>query len=375
MINNKIRLSKSSLGIHEQLEVIKALDSEYLGYGSVAKQFEDQLNSFLGTSACVVNSGTSALILALQVANVSFEDIVIVPSLTYLATAQAITALGAIPFFCDVDLNGHLSLDNISEELSHKAKAIITVHYAGVEMEMTEVLKWARKNDIRVIEDAAHSFGSTQYSSSLSKRDFDLVCYSFDGIKNITTAEGGCICAKSSEDQIRLQDIRLLGVKGDSSNRHLNTRTWEPNVTEQGWRAHLSNVNAAIGLAQLNRSSEMWSRRRKIGISYFNKLINLSDQLRPIIPINEGIIPHIYPIIIYNLDLLDNICISFRENFIEYGRHYYPCHKLDYFSKYNKTSLSNTNYIFDHSISLPMHCDLTDKDIDNILNILTREFR
>ena len=132
--SNLIRLSKSSLSVHEQLEVIKTLDSEFLGYGEVTKRFEDKLSEFFGMNSISVNSGNTALILSLQIAGIKNGDIVLVPSFTYLATVQSITALGAIPYFWDVTA-GHLSIDDIPSDLLI-AKAIIFVHYGGVEIDM-----------------------------------------------------------------------------------------------------------------------------------------------------------------------------------------------------------------------------------------------
>ncbi len=365
-----IRLSKSSLSIHEQLEVIKTLDSEFLGYGSICKEFEDDLSRFLGTNAISVNSGTTSLILSLQVSGIKTNDVVITPSLTYLATVQAITCLGAIPYFCDVDSSGHLSIDDIPDNIIKKSKAIIFMHYAGVEIKMNKLIAWAKNNNLRVIEDAAHSFGSKQHALKLGYRDFDFVCYSFDGIKNITTAEGGCICAKNVSDQNRLKDIRLLGVIGDTKKRQSNKRTWEPNVIEQGWRAHMSNVNAAIGIAQLNRSDELWAKRKWIANYYFKNLKKYDNFLKIIIPNEEGIVPHIYPIVIFDENKLKKVFNSFKRNLIQYGRHYYPCHKLDFFKEFPRSSLKNTNYLYDHLISLPIHPDLTKNQQDFILKVL-----
>ncbi len=370
-----IRLSKSSLSIHEQLELIKTLDNEFLGYGDVTKRFEDSLSKSLGTNAIAVNSGTSALILSLQIAGISKDDIVIAPSFTYLATIQAITALGAIPYFCDVSLKGHISIEKIPSDLIHKAKAIIVMHYGGVEIEMKCLLKWAEDNKLRVIEDAAHSFGSTQYCKKIGERDFDFVCYSFDGIKNITTAEGGCICAKNKNDQLRLKDIRLLGVKGDTKKRQLNLRTWEPEVSEQGWRAHMSNVNAAIGIAQLNRSRELWEKRKTLANFYYENLINYSDFLRLIIPKDNGVVPHIYPIVILSEVKLKKIFKAFKANSIQYGRHYFPCHKLDFFKNYPHTNLKNTTYLYEHLISIPLHCDLTRDQQIFVIETLIRNIK
>ena len=363
-----IRLSRSALSIHESILVNQVLDSGFLGAGEFTQRFESELSDFLQSQVTVVNSGTTALILALQVAGVQSGEIVIVPSLTYLATIQAITALGAIPFFVDINKFGQIDPSKIPKEALISAKALIPVHYAGREIDLSYIFSLSDKYGFRVIEDSAHSFGSVNISP-LNERRYDLVCYSFDGIKNITSAEGGAVCSFNTQDHQRLQNIRFLGVIGDSDKRSRNKRTWSPQVIEQGWRAHMSNVNAAIGLAQLKRRNELWSRRKSLSSTYHH-CFSSSTNFSPLLPNDNRIVPHIYPVYTNNHSL-DVIINHLSAHDIEVGRHYYPNHYLDFFSGFPSGDLSITEDFYRNTLSLPLHPLLEQSDVNTILAALS----
>ena len=156
-----IRLSKSCLSKREILNVNKVLKKEFLGMGSEVKKFQDELNTFFKRKALCVNSGTAALHLAIQACSIKKGDEVLVPAITYLATFQAITATGAKPVMCDIDLKDlNISLESIKKNFSKKTKAIIPVHFMGHPCDLDKIYEFARKKKIRVIEDSAHAFGS-----------------------------------------------------------------------------------------------------------------------------------------------------------------------------------------------------------------------
>jgi dTDP-4-amino-4,6-dideoxygalactose transaminase len=209
----------------------------------------------------VVN-GTAALQLALQAAGIWQGDEVLVQSLTYVASFQAISATGARPVACDVDAET-LCLDwrDAEKRLTPRTKAVMPVHYAGGVGALDEIYAFAEKYGLRVIEDAAHAFG-TEYQGKKVGEFGDIVCFSFDGIKNITSGEGGCIVTNDEEVLRKVRDARLLGVEKDTEKRFSGGRSWEFDVTAQGWRYHMSNIMAAIGLEQLKRFPENASQRQ-----------------------------------------------------------------------------------------------------------------
>ena len=175
------------------------LEREYLGMGTEVQQFEEALLEFFGRPAVCTVNGTAALHLALQACGINQVDEVLVPSLTYIASFQAISATGAKPVACDIDSKTFLlDLSDAEKRISSKTKAIMPVHYTGGVGDLDAVYNFAEKYSLRVIEDAAHAFG-TKYKKKRVGSFGDVACFSFDGIKTITSGEGGCIITEDLE--------------------------------------------------------------------------------------------------------------------------------------------------------------------------------
>ena len=204
-----IRLSKSKIGEEEKSAVINVLDKEYLGMGEEVELFEKDLSKLFLRDTICVSSGTAAVQLAIQACGIGFGDEVLVPSMTYVATFQAIKATGAEPIACDISEETCLiDLEDALSKLSKNTKAIIPVHYTGGVGNLNELYSFASKYKLRVIEDAAHAFGS-KYQNKLVGSIGDIVCFSFDGIKNITSGEGGCVVTNDSKviENINIDDM------------------------------------------------------------------------------------------------------------------------------------------------------------------------
>ena len=197
MFMRNIRLSKSCIGKEEIDAVTDVLHREYLGMGQDVHKFEDDLKDFFGRDVTLVNTGTAALHLAVQGVGIKDGDEVLVQSLTYVACFQAIRATGGIPVACDVDDDTlTIDLDDAERKLTPKTKAIMPVHYAGQCGNLDAIYEFAKKHNLRVIEDASHAFG-TYYKGRLIGSFGDVVCISMDGIKNITSGEGGMIILRT----------------------------------------------------------------------------------------------------------------------------------------------------------------------------------
>ena len=253
----KQRLSKSVIGAEEKQAVVDVLDKEYLGMGQEVGLFEKELSKLFSRETICVSSGTAAIQLAIEACNIGPGHEILVPSMTYVATFQAITATGAKPIACDIEEETCLiDLEDAASKINQNTKAIIPVYYTGGVGNWQKLYDFANKNKIRVIEDAAHAFG-TKYENQLIGSIGDIVCFSFDGIKNITSGEGGCIVSSDQNVIERAKNARLLGVEKDSDNRYNNSRSWNFDVLNQGWRYHMSNIMAAIGLEQLNYSYDI----------------------------------------------------------------------------------------------------------------------
>jgi dTDP-4-amino-4,6-dideoxygalactose transaminase len=363
-----IRLSKSCIGEEEKRAVMGVLDREYLGMGAEVKKLEEELTEFFGRPAVCVVNGTAALHLALQAAGVGVGDEVLVQSLTYVASFQAISATGATPIPCDVDRRT-LTIDWRDAELrlTHKTKAIMPVHYSGGVGALEEIYDFANRYGLRVIEDAAHAFGTMHQGRRIGGFG-DIACFSFDGIKNITSGEGGCIVTDDEEILRKIRDSRLLGVEKDTEKRYSGQRSWEFDVVSQGWRYHMSNIMAAIGLEQLKKFPDMASRRQELLGRYVDAFSNCPGL--ELIDSNELIVPHIFAILIGDKQQRDNIKNALTEMGVQTGLHYYPNHFLSLYNMNTKFALPVTESIYDQLITLPLHADITDSDSEYICECL-----
>jgi perosamine synthetase len=247
-----IQVSKPSLG-NEELDLVKKVfESAWLGSGKNVIEFENSVANFLGGKVKVVavNTGTSALHLALEACGVGPGDEVIVPSLTFCASIQVILMCGAKPVFCEVSPET-LCIDPIHIEklITSKTKAVMPVHYAGIPSEMDRILDIGRKNSIIIVEDAAHAFG-TSFNGQKIGSFGDITCFSFDPIKNITCGEGGAVVINDIQRSSIITRRRNLGISQESWLSLQSGVNQSHQVTDKGYRYHMSNINAAIGLAQ-----------------------------------------------------------------------------------------------------------------------------
>jgi len=364
-----IRLSKSCLSDAEKNAVIGVLNREYLGMGDEVRRFEAALEEFLGRPAVCVANGTAALHLAIQAAGIGQGDEVLVQSMTYVASFQAISATGARPVACDVNPDS-LTLDwrDAEKRISPRTKAVMPVHYSGGAGALDEIYEFAKKYDLRVIEDAAHAFGS-EYNGKKIGGFGDTACFSFDGIKNITSGEGGCVVTSDQRILEKVKDARLLGVRRDTDARFSGKRSWHPDVTAQGWRYHMSNLMAAIGLVQLANFDRPAERRRLLAQLYHRRLTGHSS-ITPILVDFSTIVPHIFVVRINGLIDRGRLRKEMLEQGIETGIHYFPSHELSYYHDENLDPLPVTEILSQEVLTLPLHPDLSDKDIERVVETL-----
>ncbi len=369
----KIRLSKSVVGSAEKKALGRVIDESYLGMGTFVSEFEKSLEQYIGggTVACV-SSGTAALHLALMGIGLKPGDEVLVQSLTFVACFQAISAVGAIPVACEViPETCTIDLKDAAKRITKKTKAVMPVHYASRTGDIDEVYRFARKHGLRVVEDAAHAFGTT-HKNRLVGSFGDVACFSFDGIKNITSGEGGAVVTKDAKVAQFVMDSRLLGVHKDTEKRYQGQRSWEFEVFHQGYRYHMSNLFAAIGLAQLGRfEKEFKPYRRKLAKRYYNELQGIADIV--LFPDDyDQIVPHIFPVKAAE-DKRDGLRQHLLDAGIECGVHYYPNHLLQYFYK-EKVSLPVTEQIYRKLLSLPLHPDISEEEQVYIIKSVKKFF-
>ena len=362
-----MRLSRSIVGQQEADALAEVIFKDgYLGMGTQVARFEEEIASFLNVPkewVVCVSSGTAALQLGLQ-AVIQPNDEVLVQSLTYVSSYQAISAIGAKPVSCEVKPETvTIDLLDAKTRLTKKTRAIMPVHYASNPGDLNEIYEFSHKHKLRVIEDAAHAFGCTYKEKKIGSFG-DIVCFSFDGIKNITSGEGGAVVTKDSNVAQYVRNGRLLGVENDTEKRLAGERSWEFDVTKQGYRYHMNNLSATIGRVQLTRlSGEFAPKRIELASIYRKNLARISGiqllntQLGPIIP-------HIQPIRVLN-GKRDELRLTLNSLDIQTGIHYKPNHLLSFYGKEN-VSLPISEQLYEELLSLPLHPGLTKDDVKQV---------
>ena len=355
---NLIKLSKSSISSKEINEVSKVLKSEYLGMGPVVKKFEKLLSKYFNKYVSCTSSGTAAIQLALEAHGIGKNDEVIVPSITYVASFQAIKATGATPIPCDINLHNLLiDTNDLIKRITKRTKAIMPVHYSGDICNLSELIKISKRYNLLLIHDAAHAFGS-KFNGKILGSQNGTFCFSFDGIKNITSGEGGCVVTSSKKIDNLVKNSRSLGVIKDHDFRYFKKRNWYFDVKRQGWRYHMSDIFAAIGLIQFKRKNYFFNIRKKLARNYDKLLMN-----------NKHISS--FKRNYKDFKNIQNLQSKLLMKKIETGIHYFPNHKLSFFNNDKKNILNNTDKIFKEIITLPLHVDLKFSDQIKILNVIT----
>lgn len=370
-----IRLSKSVVGEAELQAMGRVmLEDGFLGMGREVQAFEQELQAYLGgperTVVCV-NSGTAALHLAVAAVTRPGDE-VLVQSLTFVASFQAISAAGATPVACEVYPDTvTLDLEDAARKLTPRTKAVMPVHYASNHGDLAAIYDFAHQHGLRVIEDAAHAFGCTYRGDRIGSFG-DIACFSFDGIKNITSGEGGAVVASDPQVVQFIQDSRLLGVHKDTEKRFQGARSWEFDVRHQGYRYHLSNLFAALGRVQLKRfEGEFKPRRTQVARKYRAALqgeagLNLL-QGEP-----GPIVPHIFPVKILN-GRRDEMRQFLLDRGVECGIHYQPNHLLSFYGG-QKGLLPVTERLYEELLSLPLHPGLSDEEVEYVIDSIQEFF-
>lgn len=347
--------------------VADAFDVGWLGMGATTRAFEEAIATWLGTegkSVVTTNTGTAALHLAVAVAGIGPGDEVIVPSFNFVADHQAITAEGGEPVFCDIteeDLG--LNPDLVEELISDRTKAIMPLHFAGVPSQIDRVHEIAQRRGLRVVEDATHAFGSVASDRTIGTFG-DLVCFSFDPVKVITSIDGGALVLPEGEEADRARMMRLLGIDKDTELRYQNNRAWEYDVVSKGFRYHLTNINAAIGLSQLERADEFVANRQALCRLYNEQLAGIDAIAKPVTNF-EGVSPFIYTIRVLD-GSRERLIEHLRESGVATGIHFMPAHSYSFYRECRRGDLSVTERVSSQIVTLPLHSEMAPGTVERI---------
>ena len=363
------------IGIDTLKHLTDALHIGWLGMGNITKQFEEKIANYLELNdryVVATNTGTSALHLALLAADVGSGDEVITPSFNYVADHQAIHMTGADVVMCDIRYD-NLGIDcNKAEKLiTRKTKAIIPLHFSGIPCDQEGVYKLAEKYGLRVIEDAMHAFGTTINGKKIGGYG-DITCFSFDPVKIITSIDGGCVVVNRQDELEKLHRFRILGVDKDTTERYKNKRAWDYDVVSHGYRYHLNNIMASIGLSQINKIDEFITSRQNVCRLYSSAFNKIGD-IEVFNTDYSNISPFIYCLRITNSKREDLIAHLDKLN-IDVGIHFIPVHKHSYFLNCRSGDMSVTNKVVSEVLTLPLHSNMKPEYIERVIDGVTSFF-
>jgi dTDP-4-amino-4,6-dideoxygalactose transaminase len=355
----RIRRSRSVVGEGEMEAVRRVMDAAYFAMGPEVQAFEQELAAFLGgegRQVGCVTTGTAALQLALEACGVGPGDEVLVPTYTFVASFQAVAATGATPVACEVELETlFLDVEDAARRVTTRTKAIMPVHFASLCGDLPGVYELARRNGLRVVEDAAQAFGC-RYQGQRVGATGDVVCFSFDGAKTITSGEGGAVVTADTEVAEHVRDARLLGVQRDTEQRFARDRTWEFDVVVRGYRHHMSDLMAAIGRVQLARFAEFAAARVRIAQHYDELLGDLSEVRR--LPFDfETVVPWCY-LIFVPAERRSGVLAALESAGAEASVQYKPNHLLTVFGG-GSASFPVAERAYREVIGLPIHPEVT----------------
>lgn len=364
----KIPVFKPLIGAEEIEASRSALELGWLGMGSYVGEFENKLKDYLGAHdryVAAVSTGHAAIHLGLLAMGVGAGDEVITPSFNNAADFQAIIATGAEPVFCDIE-DDTLCIDlNKAEELvSPRTKAIIVMDYDCVLCDHDRVAEFARVHGLRVLHDAAHSFGS-KYKGRPIGSFSDVATFSFDPVKTITCIDGGALVLRSEEELERVQEMRLIGMTQPAKVMYTNERAWTYDMRALGFRYHMANMHAAIGLAQLEKIDRIAESRNSACRYYNERLRDVAEVKVPQTDFHD-ITPFLYYIRVPG-DQRDALRAYLRERDIDTGIHWQPGHWFTLFKDCRRDDLSVSDRVGNEVLSLPLHSMMTTDTLDRVI--------
>jgi perosamine synthetase len=366
---------KPFISEEEVNEMVDTLRSGWLSMGPKTIRFEEEFNRYIGSKRSIaVSSWTAAGHLTLEAFGIEKGDEVIVPTMTFPATAEIVCYFGAKPVIVDVDEDTlNISLKEIEKAITPKTKAIIPVHYGGQPCDLDEIQEIAKAHNLKVLEDAAHSLPATYKGKKIGTIS-DVTCFSFYATKTLSTGEGGMICTNDEEIAERCAIMRLHGINRDAWRRYSESGSWYYEVVAPGYKYNFTDLQASLGLPQLKKVDVMWEWRKKIAARYFEGLKDLDILTLPKIKPDRESSWHLFPVRL-NLDMITKnraqIIDELKSNNIGVGVHFMPVHQHLY---YNETfNLDDKNFpvasgAFPRLMSLPIYPGMTDQSVEKVIS-------
>ena len=365
-----IALGDPVLGDPEKKTLCDVIDSGWLTMGDRVATFEKDFATLHGVSdAVAVNSCTAALHLCLEALGVGDGDEVLIPSLTFVATANAVLYSGAKPVFVDINniSSPHISLDDAATKITSATKAVIVMHYGGYTVDLPAWRKFADDHNLLLIEDAAHA-PAVRLVGQLS----DAAAFSFFTNKNMTTSEGGMVVARNAEVLNKIRLKRSHGMTSSTLDRQRG-HAFSYDVITLGYNYRMDELRAAMGLVQLARLPS-FNRQRKVLTNHYRQVfqINLSEVSLPFTT-NHETSAHLLPVILPEYSNRQDIMSQLRRAGVQSSIHYPPIHHFSFYKKLTPdVTLPHTEEFCSRVITLPLHPALSKSDVEYVVDTLTQ---
>ncbi|WP_408955101.1 DegT/DnrJ/EryC1/StrS family aminotransferase [Natroniella sp. ANB-PHB2] len=356
--------------------VVESMESGWLTTGPKVKEFQNKFADYVGSKhALAVNSCTAGLHLLLVAAGIGEGDEVITTSMTFAATANVIVEVGAKPVLVDIDPKTfNMDIQDLERKITDKTKAIIPVHMAGQPCEMDEIMKLAKERDIYVFEDAAHAIW-TKYKGKMVGNISDGTAFSFYATKNLCTGEGGMVTTNNDELAENIRINTLHGISRDAYDRYTNKEaSWYYEIVTPGYKYNMPDINAAMGIEQLNKLEEMQKRRKEIADIYTEAFKEVPEVKVPYVKDDIRHAWHLY-IILLEVEMLKIDRNEFINKLTELNLgtsvHFIPIHFHPYYKEnygFEEGDFPNCEYVFERNISLPFYPAMTDEQVYQVID-------
>ena len=370
-MNWRVPLADIDFGLEEEVAVAGVLRSRWLSMGGVTQEFENEFSAFTGAKHCIaVTNATAALHLACVACGVGRGDEVIVPSLTFVATANAVRYAGATPVFADIESLDWLTISPASIEacITQRTRAIVVMHYAGFACDMPAILKIAERHGLRVIEDAAHAIGSELDGRHLGTWG-NAGCFSFFSNKNMTTGEGGMLATDDDEIAKRLRILRSHGMTSLSWDRHRgHASTYD--VVALGYNYRIDEMRSTLGRVQLKKLPVNNQRRRHLTMLYRDLLAELAPQVHmPFLEARGEGCYHIMPVLLPRETDRFDFMEAMKAQGIQTSIHYPPVHRFQIYRDAGRghrsgQSLELTEEAAAREVTLPLYPTMLDEQVE-----------
>jgi dTDP-4-amino-4,6-dideoxygalactose transaminase len=358
-------------------EVVATLKSGWLAKGPRTIEFENKFAEYVGAKYAVgMNSCTAALHIALIAAGIGAGNEVITTPMTFAASANTIVLTGATPVFADIDPEtGCIDSDEIEKKITPRTKAIVPVHYSGQACDLDRIYQIADKYGLFVSEDAAHALCTSYKGRLIGNKPKGAVSYSFYATKNLCTGEGGMLVTDNEYIANKARVLITHGMSKNAWNRYAKAGSWRYDIEEPGYKYNMSDLQAALGLKQLERLNEMQKRRKQIAGRY-NEAFAVTPAIE-IPKVSKYTTTHCWHLYIINIAAeelnidRDQFIVELNKRNVGTSVHFIPVHLMSFYKKmfgYKEGSFPNTEKWFNNIISLPLYSTMINEDIDYVIN-------